>query len=51
MADKSKDKRKGKVTHIMANGEVRDTLKGYVFPPDALPDIAVRIFRQLSLDK
>lgn len=43
-------KRIGKVTHIMADGTIRDSVKGYLDEPGVeLPDIAKRIIRQMIL--
>ncbi len=42
-----KDDKEIKVRHIMANGEIRDTLKGYQFSADDLPEVARRIIYQL----
>jgi len=35
------------VTHIMKNGEVRDSLEGYKVSVDDLPAPALRILRQM----
>lgn len=35
------------VKHIMKNGEVRDSLDGYEITIDDLPEVAVRILRQM----
>lgn len=35
------------VTHIMKNGEVRDSLEGYKITAKDLPEAAVRILREM----
>lgn len=40
-----------KVTHIMANGEVRDSLDGYEINPDNVSEVAKRILRDLMFKK
>lgn len=42
---KNKEQRqKGKITHVMANGEIRNSVAGYVTSPDQLPETARRLF-------
>ncbi|WP_352399194.1 hypothetical protein [Anaerotignum sp.] len=38
-----RQKRKGKMTHFMANGEVRNSVRGYVTREDQLPETARRL--------
>ncbi|NCC15817.1 MAG: hypothetical protein EOM28_05630 [Clostridia bacterium] len=40
---KLEERRKGKITHVMADGEVRDSVSGYVTSVDQLPETARRL--------
>lgn len=40
---KQEPKRKGKITHVMANGEVRNSVAGYLKSVDQLPETARRL--------
>lgn len=42
---------KGKITHIMANGEVRDSVAGYLTSVDQLPDTARRLLTDMFQGK
>lgn len=44
-------KGKGKVTHIMANGEVRDSVVGYLTSVDQLPEAARRLLSDMFQGK
>ncbi|WP_304509233.1 hypothetical protein [Anaerotignum sp.] len=46
---KQEPNRRGKVTHVMANGEVRDSVAGYLTSADQLPETARRIIRGMML--
>ncbi len=44
-------KGKGKITHIMANGEVRDSLAGYLTNADQMPEPARRLLNDMFQGK
>lgn len=43
--------KKVKITHIMTNGEIRDSLDGYKIDPNDVPEAAKRILRDLMFKK
>lgn len=45
------NKKQVKITHIMANGEVRDSLVGYKMSADDFPEVARRIIAELFQGK
>lgn len=44
-----RDYSKVTVTHVMADGSVRDSVAGYLTSVDQLPPIAVRLIREIML--
>lgn len=48
---KQSTKGKGKITHIMANGEVRDSVAGYLTSIDQLPEPARRLLTDMFQGK
>ncbi len=48
---KQETKRKGKITHVMANGEVRDSVAGYLTSVDQLPETARRLLTDMFQGK
>lgn len=49
--EKQEKKQEGNIVHIMANGEVRDSVAGYVTSVDQLPETARRLFYQMLQGK
>lgn len=43
------DPSKAKITHIMADGSVRDSVKGYLTSADQLPPVVRGIIRDIML--
>ncbi len=48
---KQDERRNGKITHVMANGEVRDSVAGYVKSVDQLPETARRLLYDMIQGK
>lgn len=48
---KQEERRKGKITHVMANGEIRDSVAGYVTSVDQLPETAKRLLSDMLQGK
>lgn len=48
---KQEQRRKAKITHVMANGEVRDSVAGYVTRADQLPETARRLLSDMLQGK
>lgn len=49
--DKPETKRKGKITFIMADGSVRDTLEGYEVPVNENTAIVYRMLAMATLKR
>ncbi len=49
---KKQEQKKGeRITHVMANGEVRDSVTGYITSVEQLPETARRLFSEMLQGK
>ncbi|MDD4844678.1 MAG: hypothetical protein PHU31_10170 [Anaerotignum sp.] len=48
---KQEQKKRGEITHVMASGEVRDSVTGYVTSVEQLPESARRLLYEMLQGK